>query len=81
LDFAGHLAEKYPEELERQAIVDFLRNWDSERQVVDDATVIAAADQVPVYTGIDIVNLIFFASRCRCMTEKNIKKHLTRLSN
>jgi hypothetical protein len=50
LDFAGHLAEKYPEELERQAIVDFLRNWDSEQYAADDAAIVNGARRI---SGLD----------------------------
>jgi hypothetical protein len=51
LEFAGHLAEKYPEESERQAIVNFLRHWDSEQYAVDDATIINAARKISGLNG------------------------------
>jgi hypothetical protein len=40
-------------------IVDFFRDWDSEQYTVDDAMVIATADQMPVYGDIDSINLMF----------------------
>jgi hypothetical protein len=50
LDFAEHLANKYPEESERQAIVDFLRDWDPEQHEVDDAAIVNGARRI---SGLD----------------------------
>jgi hypothetical protein len=58
LDFAKSIAEKRPEESERQVIVDFLRSWGSEQHEINGAAIITTAGQVPVYAGIDIVNLV-----------------------
>jgi hypothetical protein len=46
LNFAEYVAKKSPEELDRQAIIDFLRALDSERYTVDDATIIATARKI-----------------------------------
>jgi hypothetical protein len=46
LDFAEYLASEYPEELERLATVDFLRDWDRKRYIVDDATIVATARKI-----------------------------------
>ncbi|MDR0740155.1 MAG: hypothetical protein LBF34_00395, partial [Puniceicoccales bacterium] len=46
LEFAEYLANKNPEESERQAIADFLRHWDSEQYAIDDATITNAAREI-----------------------------------
>ncbi|MDR0740700.1 MAG: hypothetical protein LBF34_03255 [Puniceicoccales bacterium] len=53
MDFAESLANKYPEESERQAIVDFLRDWDSEQYAVDDVAIINAAGKIWGLNGAD----------------------------
>jgi hypothetical protein len=52
------VAEKNPEEPERQAIVDFLCDWDSEQHEVDDATIVNTAQEIWGLNGGGLGNLI-----------------------